>query len=156
MARRGAHRPAWPRGGHERCLTGTEDGVVELVWDTEQSGTARGKTGASLTVGDQAPAFHPDDLLAIAAAGCVMRAYLKAADEAHVPILSYLATAHVEAPSDMTEPRIKVRSFVLGPSNVSEQTLARLAERACQTSAVARLLGERCAPEWNLRVLRGA
>jgi uncharacterized OsmC-like protein len=129
--------------------------MVELVWDAERTGTARGATGTSLTVGDRAPAFQPDDLLAMAAAGCVMRAFLKAADEAHVPILSYLATARVEPSSEMTEPRLKLRSFVLGPSGVTEQTLAGLAERACQASPVARLLGDRCAAEWNLRVLRG-
>ncbi|HUL71636.1 MAG TPA: OsmC family protein, partial [Vicinamibacterales bacterium] len=100
--------------------------------------------------------FHPEDLLGMAAAGCVMRAYLKAADEAHVPILSYLATARIEPSSEMTEPRLRVRSFVLGSSDVSEQTLAALAERACQSSAVARLLGDRCSAEWNLRVLGGA
>jgi len=48
---------------------------------------------------------------------------------------------------------LRIRSFVLGPSNVTEQTLAALAERACQSSPVARLLGDRCAAEWNLRVL---
>ncbi|MFI5177062.1 MAG: OsmC family protein [Vicinamibacterales bacterium] len=130
--------------------------MVELIWDAERSGTARGATGAFLAVGDRAPAFQPDDLLAIAAAGCVMRAFLKVADEAAVPILSYLATAGLESSSEMTEPRLRLRSFVLGPSGVTEQTLAGLAERACQASPVARLLGDRCTAEWNLRVLRGA
>jgi organic hydroperoxide reductase OsmC/OhrA len=129
--------------------------MVELVWDAERTGTARGSSGASLLVGDHPSAFSPDDLVAMAAAACLMRAFLRVAAERKVAILGYMATAHLENGGAAT-PRLHLRSYVVGSGDASEQTLAELADRAVAQSPIARLLGDRRTIEWDLRVLHGA
>ena len=63
--------------------------MIELVWDADRSGTCMSSDGASLTAGDLA-AWSPDDLLAMAAASCLMRTFLQIAAEEHVPVLGTL------------------------------------------------------------------
>ena len=70
--------------------------MIELVWDEERRGTGTTASGASLDVGDAAE-WSPVDLLALAAAGCVMRTFLQVAAEEHVPVLGYLSTSVVGA-----------------------------------------------------------
>lgn len=130
--------------------------MVELVWDSERTGTARGSSGASLLVGDHPAGFSPDDLIAMAAAGCLMRAFLQAARDAKVAILGYMATAHLQDGTGAARPRLHLRSYVVGSGAAREQTLAELADLAAAQSPVARLLGDRCVIEWDLRVLHGA
>jgi uncharacterized OsmC-like protein len=128
--------------------------MVELVWDAERTGTARGASGVSIRVGDHPAGLSPDDLIAMAAAGCLMRAFLQAASDANVAILGYMATADLDAGDQL--PHVRLRSYVVGSAGVSEATLADLADRAVKQSPVTRLLGDRCTVEWDLRVLQGA
>jgi uncharacterized OsmC-like protein len=130
--------------------------MVEFVWDTGRTGTATGTAGASLSVGDQPSGYSPDDLVAMAAAGCLMRAFLSAADRAGVPILAYMATADLRSANHSPDPRLHVRSFVVGSEALTEERLADLAAEATRTSRVARLFGDRCVTEWELRALHGA
>ena len=129
--------------------------MIEFVWDADKTGTATGASGAALTVGDQPSDYRPDDLVAMAAAGSVMRAFLAAAERAAVPILAYMATAEVRSTQESPDPRVHVRSYVVGSDTMTEQTFATLAAEALRTSGIARLFGDRCVAAWELRALRG-
>jgi uncharacterized OsmC-like protein len=108
--------------------------MVELVWDVSRVGTATAPSGASTTIGDDAR-FSPDDLLAMAAAGCHMRTFLRLAGDAEVPVFSYAATAHVE-PGNASPPRVHVRSYVVTPGDVSKVQVADLLDRAAGVAGV--------------------
>lgn len=127
--------------------------MVELVWDVSRVGTATAPSGASATVGDGA-SFSPDDLLAMAAAGCHMRTFLQLAGDAGVPVLSYAAAAHVEAGPDA--PRVHVRAFVVAPGAATVARLRELMDRAARLSPVSRALGDRIRVQADIRVLADA
>ena len=129
--------------------------MVELIWDAERIGTVRTSSGHTLTIGDPS-GFAPDELLAMASAGCLMRAFLQAAAEEGVTILGYMATAHVETPSDAGKPTVRLHSYVVGADGVTTKALERLGARAREASAVARVLGDHLHTEWDLQVLHGA
>lgn len=128
--------------------------MVELVWDVSRVGTATAPSGVSATVGDDA-AYSPDDLLAMAAAGCHMRTFLRLADDARMPVSSYAATAHVDA-GGASAPRVHVRAYVVLPGDVRESQAAALLEQAARISPVSRALGDRVRFQSEIRVLRGA
>ena len=113
--------------------------MIEFVWDEERRGTGTTASGASLDVGDAAE-WSPVDLLALAAAGCVMRTFLQVAAEEHVPVLGYLSTsvgASDEAPSILVVPCIVV------PTVIAEVAVLVLMQQAVERSPVARLLADR-------------
>jgi len=128
--------------------------MVELVWDLSRVGTATAPSGASTTVGDDA-SFSPTDLLAMAAAGCHMRTFLRLAGDAHVPVLSYAATAHVDA-AGPGPPCVHVRAYVVAPEGVTEARVADLLDRASRTSPVSQTLGNRVRVQADVRVLGGS
>lgn len=129
--------------------------MIELVWDAKRLGTATAPSGASVTVGDCAD-FAPEDLLAMAAAGSVMRTFLELAERREVPILSYAATAHVEPASEGLRPRVAVRSFVVASEDVQRSDIMRLLEEATAASPVCRMLGDRVTHWLDIQCLCGA
>jgi uncharacterized OsmC-like protein len=127
--------------------------MIELVWDAGRIGTARTSSGLTLAVGPED--LPPADLLGAAAAGCLMQAFLDAAGEAGIDILGYMATADVESASGSDRPIVRLHSYVVVPTAVTESQIARLADVARSRSSVARLLGDRCVADWSLRAVHG-
>jgi organic hydroperoxide reductase OsmC/OhrA len=128
--------------------------MVELVWDVGRAGTATAPSGASTTVGEDA-SFSPDDLLAMAAAGCHMRTFLRLAGEAGVPVLSYAAAAQVEPGGAPAALHVRIRAYVVAPGSASEAQLADLLDRAARMSPVSQALGDRIRFQSDIRVLAG-
>jgi len=126
--------------------------MIELVWDTEQAGTAIAPSGASAIIGEGAP-FSPEDLLAMAAAGCLMRSLLALATKAGVTLMSYAATAQVGAHDATGEPQIVVHGYVVASSGCDEHLVHQLCRASVQRSPMARLLGPRLTSTWDIRVL---
>jgi uncharacterized OsmC-like protein len=122
--------------------------VVELIWDSGTTGTATAPAGASITIGDAAD-FSPEDLVAAAAAGCLMRTFLELAGDAHVPILSYGSASHVERSDPRQAFPVLIRCFVVASAAVSESEIRRLLRDAVSASPVCRMLGSRviCQPD---------
>jgi organic hydroperoxide reductase OsmC/OhrA len=129
--------------------------MVELVWDVSRVGTATAPSGASATVGDDAT-YSPDDLLAMAAAGCHMRTFLRLAGEAGVPVLSYAAAAELEPAGAATAPRVRVRTYVVAPGSVARSRLTALLDLAALNSPVSQALGGRVLFQSDIRVLAGS
>ena len=128
--------------------------MVELVWDLSRVGTATAPSGTSLTVGDNA-SVSPSDLLAMAVAGCHMRTFLDLAGQAGVPVLSYAATAHVEADATPA-PRVDLRVFVVSSGAHDHARIAALVEQAARVSPVARALGDRVRMHADVHLLTRA
>lgn len=127
--------------------------MVELVWDARQQGTGRGSSGTSLRVGAETH-FSPEDLLGLAAAGCLMTTFLTLAEEASVPLLSYLSTAELVAGSVPGAPsRVRVRAYVTAATEADRERLERLVERTKAKSPIACLLGDRVEVLPEFRVL---
>lgn len=126
--------------------------MVELVWDAEHIGTAVTSSGASAKVGDRAP-FSPEDLVAMAAASCLMRSFLQLAEQVRLPILSYASTARLESGPGPTPPRVAVHVFVVASSCTDEQTLRDLCQASAAASPIAQLLGNRVTLTCDVRVL---
>ena len=130
--------------------------MIELVWDARREGTGRGASGAALRVGADTH-FSPEDLLGLAAAGCLMKTFLTLAEEAALPLLSYLSTAElIQGEAPLRSPHIRVRTYVTAANEVDRQRLEALAKRATSTSPIACLLGDRVEVVPEVRVLAGA
>lgn len=128
--------------------------MIELVWDAGRLGTATGPSGMSVTVGEQAH-FSPDDLLAMAAAGCLMRTFLRLAESAHLVVLSYAANARAEPACESgADPHVTVHAYVVAPSRADEVALAKLCDQSARTSPIIQLLGDRVTVTSEVRVLR--
>jgi organic hydroperoxide reductase OsmC/OhrA len=127
--------------------------MVELVWDARRQGTGRGSSGASLRVGVETH-FSPEDLLGLAAAGCLMTTFIALAEGASAPLLSYLSTAEV-VPGDPPDgpPRVRVRAYVTAATEDDRQRLEGLVERTKKSSPIACLLGDRVEVIPEFRVL---
>jgi uncharacterized OsmC-like protein len=128
--------------------------VVELIWDAGRTATATAPTGPSITIGDGGGDVSPEDLVAAAAAGCLMRTFLDLADETGVPVLSYGSASEVDASGD--PPRVVVRSYVVTTDGVQEQTIRRLLRESISASPVCRMLDGRLLCQLDVRCLRGA
>jgi uncharacterized OsmC-like protein len=130
-----------------------ETAVVELIWDAGRTATANAPVGTTITIGDGG-GFSPDDLLAAAAAGCLMRTFLDLADQTGVPVLGYGSAADVDASAD--PPRVVVRCYVVTTDGVPERTIRRLLRESIGASPVCRMLGGRLLCQPDIRCLRGA
>ena len=64
---------------------------TEVVWDSDQSGTAITEDGASLGVGPDSE-WPPEHLLALSAASCFMRTFLRLAAEHGLEVLGYVSS----------------------------------------------------------------
>lgn len=126
--------------------------MVELIWDSGTTGTATARAGASITVGDTAD-FSPEDLVAAAVAGCLMRTFLERAGDAHVPILSFAATSRVERSDQRDSFPVLVRCFVVASADSSESEIHRLLQEALRGSPVCRMLGGRVVCQPDVRCL---
>jgi uncharacterized OsmC-like protein len=112
--------------------------MIELVWDAGRFGTATTPSGSTAIIGEDAD-FSPDDLLAMSAAACLMRTFLRMAAEAGVPVLSFIVTGRVEpAPEG---PRVALRSFVAEPAGTTDGRALQLLSDAVLGSPVCRMLG---------------
>lgn len=127
--------------------------MIELVWDDERVGTATGTAGVSLSVGERAH-FSPDELLASAAASCIMRTFLRMAGEAGVEVLSYASTASA-APACETDasPSVVVHSYIVAANEQARNDLATVAARSREASPIAKLLGDRLTFTANVRTI---
>ena len=126
--------------------------MVELIWDKDRSGTATARTGASMTVGERSD-FSPDDLLAAAAAGGLMEAFLDRAAGADVSILSYASASHVTDPGQ--EPRVVIRCYVVTTEGASPADVERLLRASLHDSPVCRMLGDAVTCQADIRCLCG-
>jgi len=130
--------------------------MIELVWDADRLGTATAPSGATMTVGEHAH-FSPDDLLAMAAASCLMRTFLRLADEGAARILSYAATAQA-APACASDaaPHVTIHAYLVAPAGTDTRDLEDRFRRSTQVSPITRLLGDRVTATAEVRVLRAA
>ena len=115
--------------------------VIELVWDAACAGTATAPSGAVLTVGDNV-AWSPENLLALAAASCLMRTFLRMASDERLRVLGYVAAARLEPDTDSAW-TVRVRSCVVVPTDVPTSRVLDLCSRATAASPVATMLGDR-------------
>ena len=129
--------------------------MVELIWDKNRSGTATAPTGASITVGERSD-FSPDDLLAAAAAGGLMEAFLDRAVGADVSILSYASASHVALTGLGQEPRVVIRCYVVTTEGSSTADVERLLRASLHDSPVCRMLGDAVTCQADIRCLCGA
>jgi organic hydroperoxide reductase OsmC/OhrA len=125
--------------------------MIELVWDNDRSGTCVSSDGACLTAGDLA-AWSPDDLLAMAAASCLMRTFLRMAAEEHVPVLGYVASAGTTTSENSVA--VHVEGCVVVDGDCDQQRAYDLLQRAKGTSVVGRTLGNRLTVHAAVRGLR--
>jgi organic hydroperoxide reductase OsmC/OhrA len=125
--------------------------MIELVWDNDRSGTCVSSDGACLTAGDLA-AWSPDDLLAMAAASCLMRTFLQIAAKEHVPVLGYVASASTNTSDSGVA--VHVESCVVVDGECDQQRASDMLQRARGTSVVGRALGNRLTVHAAVRVLR--
>ena len=112
--------------------------MVELIWDKERSAIVTVPTGASITVGDSSD-FSPEDLLATAAAACLMRAFLGRAQAAGMPILSYASASYVEGRRSESA-RVILRCYVVIGEDGSPDDVRRLLKESLQESPVCSVL----------------
>ena len=128
--------------------------MVELVWNAERSATVLTSSGAVTELGSPG-APSSEDLLCMAAAGCLMRAFLELADDSSLSILSYASTARMQSAPAESRPRVLVNVYL----GVSPGIVASDAERLCRVcadaSTVARLLGDRLTVTCDIRVVCG-
>ncbi|HYN10928.1 MAG TPA: OsmC family protein [Vicinamibacterales bacterium] len=129
--------------------------MIELIWDRGRSGTATPPGGASITVGD-ASDFSPDDLAATAAAGCLMRTFLRRAEEVRVPILSYASAAHVESPKGTGPAQVVIRCYVVAAEGSSAPEIQSLLRESVSQSPICRMLGDCVTCQADIRCLCGA
>lgn len=129
--------------------------MIEFIWDRGRSGTATAPNGASITIGDAAD-FSPEDLIAAAAAGCLMRTFLRRADEAGMPILSYASASHVGAPERDRRCRVVIRSYVVVPESVWPQAVDDLLSDSITQSPICGMLGNSVTCQADIRRLCGA
>ena len=116
---------------------------TEVVWDSGQSGTAITEDGASLGVGPDSE-WPPEHLLALSAASCFMRTFLRLAAEHGLEVLGYVSSGTVELSPDPTA----IPSLILAPCIVigwdeDLDSAVHLCQHALQASPVCRALGSR-------------
>jgi hypothetical protein len=133
-----------------------EDAVMnELIWDRGRSGTATAPSGASVTVGE-ASDFSAEDLAATAVAGCVMRTFLRRAEDSRVPILSFATASDVEPGDPPGQSRVVLRCYVVAAEGASHHQIEALLCESIGESPVCRMLGERVTWQADIRCLCGA
>ena len=115
--------------------------VIELVWDSARRGTATTSTGTALAVGEGV-GWSPENLLALSAATCLMRTFLRLASDEGVPVLGYIAAARLE-PGAVSKGTVSVTACVVVPAGVLAERAADLCSRAAAASPVASMLGDR-------------
>jgi len=120
--------------------------MIELVWDQQRAGTATIPAGRGLGVGEGTD-FSPEELLAIAAAACLMRTCVRIAAEAGVDILSFTATARLDTNGTPPATRMHVRAQVVTANEVPEPRTLELWNEALSESPVARVLGDHLVAE---------
>ena len=116
-----------------------EADVIELVWDAERRGTALAPSGAIATVGEHAP-FAPEDLLGMSVASCLMRTFLRLAEQADLKVESYAATARLEAtgPSGIAQ-GVTVHAHVVARRH-TEREIVELLRASARLSPMAQQL----------------
>jgi len=127
--------------------------MIELVWDQHQAGTAVSSSGRCLCVGEGAE-FSPVDLLATAAAACLMRTFARLSAEAQVDVLSFAATAHVGTGASASSTRIFVHAQIVISDTVPEGRVLALWRAALLQSPVAGFLCDRLDAEADVTRLR--
>lgn len=120
--------------------------MIELVWDQQRAGTAIVPAGRGLGVGEGTD-FSPEELLAIAAAACLMRTIVRLAAESGVNILSFTATARLDTNGVPPATRMHVRAQMVTPDVVPELRTLELWQKAVFESPVARVLGDHLVAE---------
>jgi organic hydroperoxide reductase OsmC/OhrA len=127
--------------------------MVELVWDSGRAGTVLTPSGAIATVGDSGM-FTPEDLICMAAAGCLMQNFLTRVERTHLNVLSYASTARLqhEGPD---APRIHLKVYIVS-AHTDESLIHEACRRCLETSPIARLLGDRLAVTCDVRIIRDA
>jgi uncharacterized OsmC-like protein len=130
---------AWPQGCVARRPLGDHI-VIELVWDADRVGTGTSSTGASLATGDAA-AWEPGELAALATASCLMRTFLRLAEAGGVPVLGFVAAAHMRA-GGAAPPLLHLHACVVVAAQGSRSAAVELLARARQASPLARMLGD--------------
>lgn len=128
--------------------------MIEFIWDRGRSGTATAPNGASITVGDAAD-FSPEDLIAAAAAGCLMRTFLRGADEADMPILSYASASHVGPSESDAHRRVVIRTYVVVPESASPRAVGDLLRDSITQSPICGMLGNSVTCQADIRRLCG-
>jgi organic hydroperoxide reductase OsmC/OhrA len=114
--------------------------MVEIVWDAERTATATTGVGASIQIGDHAP-FSPDDLLALAVAGCLMRTCFALVEARGVNVLSYASSARTAPACSGGEAPAIVIHIYIGVATPADQALVEvLAAQSIVQSPLARAL----------------
>jgi organic hydroperoxide reductase OsmC/OhrA len=126
--------------------------MIELIWDGHHNGTIVTPSGVTLDVNPES-APSPLDLLAAAAASCMMRAFLGLADEAKIGLLGFVSAASVDLSDTSPRVRVKVLLTVPGQPRASDRRLNRLLQHARRQSPVCRILGRRLVCETEIRPL---
>jgi organic hydroperoxide reductase OsmC/OhrA len=138
--------------------------MIELVWDAERLGTATAPSGATASVGERPHAsgasarahFSPDDLVAMAVSSCVMRTFLRLAEQANVPILSYASTARAESACEPGgTPHVTVHAYVVAPSGTNQRDVTALFRKSARLSPITQLLGEHVTVTTEVQALCG-
>jgi organic hydroperoxide reductase OsmC/OhrA len=125
--------------------------VTELVWDASRVGTATAASGATLSTGDGTD-WTPEELLAAAAAACLMRSFLQTAEGAAFEVLGYVTAADVSERED----RIHLRVCIVVEGEDAAREACALCVASIAGSQIARLLGERLVVDVTARCLCGA
>ena len=126
---------------------------TEVVWDSGQSGTAIAEDGASLEVGPTS-AWPPEHLLALSAASCFMRTFLRLAVEHGLEVLGYVSSGTVDLSSDPTEiPSLNLAPCIVIGSDDDLDSASHLCQRALQSSPVCRALESRVRLAATIKVI---
>jgi organic hydroperoxide reductase OsmC/OhrA len=127
--------------------------MVEVVWDAARTATATTASGASIRIGDHA-AFSPDDLLALAVAGCLMRTCFALVEGSGVSVLSYASSARTApACSSGAAPAVVIHIYI-GVGTPSDQALVEaLAAQSIVQSPLARALAPLVSTTTEVRCL---
>jgi uncharacterized OsmC-like protein len=113
--------------------------MIELVWDADRVGTGTASSGASVATGDAA-AWEPGELAALATASCLMRTFLRLADAGGVPVLGFVAAAHMHT-GEAASPLLHLHACVVVAAEGSRSAVVELLAQARQASPLAQLLG---------------
>lgn len=116
--------------------------MIELVWDQHRTGTVTTPSGRWLCVGEGAE-FSPEELLATAAAACLMRTCARLAAEVGVDLLSFVATARLNTDEPPSATTIVVRAQMVISEEVPESRILALWRVALRESPVANVLNDR-------------
>jgi len=126
--------------------------MVELVWNAERSATVLTSSGAVTELGSPG-APTPEDLLCMAAAGCLMRSFFELAENVTLSILSYASTTRVQSASADARPRVMVNVYLGVATGIDASVAERLCSACADASIVARLLGDRLTVACDIRVV---